>query len=85
MLQMQSITFLCGHERQLHWLPEHTEYWCLLCADMREVLENTTTTMESDTGDSDPTLLEDDVEWIRTPTPAERRELERVQRMIDRR
>lgn len=82
MLHMQIITLSCSHTRQLHWQPEHDVYWCLQCADMRQVLDSESTMPEDDTNASNPDWQEESVSWIREPTPAERKELERAQRLI---
>jgi hypothetical protein len=52
---------------------------------MQQILDSIPTAAENDSDNNDSALLEDDVPWIREPTPAERRELERVQRLIARR
>jgi hypothetical protein len=83
MLQMWDITLECNHIRRLHWQPEHEAFWCLQCADMRQVLGSMSTVPDTDSSMDDFNPLVD-VEWIREPTPAERRELRRVQRLIAR-
>ena len=86
MLQMWIITLQCGHTRQLHWVPKHGFYWCLQCTDMGQVLDSESTNIATDIDAVESDLVEvDDTVWIREPTAAERRELERVQRLINKR
>jgi hypothetical protein len=84
-LHMWIVTFeKCGHTRLLHWEPVHEWYWCLECTDMQQISDSiSTAAVEADTS-ADETVEEEEepTVWIRQPTLQERRELERVQRLI---